>query len=149
MRLRLTATTVVAALAVSAMSISPAFSAGVTKRSFAVKATGAGVTGAMGIMTKAAATGTITVSSSGKVCYSINTTGLTGITEAHIHVGALGKDGADVVALPIAGFDSMAMTPPCTTTTPAIAKAILAKPAGYYVNVHTKKFPGGAVRGQL
>jgi len=149
MRSRLTAATVLAVLAVSAMSISPAFSAGVTKKTFAVKATGASVTGAMGITTKAAATGTITVYSSGKVCYSLNTTGLTGITEAHIHVGAVGVDGANVVTLPIAGFDSMAMTAPCTTTTPAVAKAILAKPAGYYLNVHTKAFANGAVRGQL
>ena len=37
----------------------------------------------------------------------------------------------------------------CVTTTPAIAAAIIANPLGYYVNVHTTDFPGGAIRGQL
>ncbi len=32
---------------------------------------------------------------------------------------------------------------------PALIGEIIANPAGYYVNVHTTPFPGGAVRGQL
>jgi hypothetical protein len=149
MRLRLPFTTAFAALAVSAVSLSPAFSAGVTKHSYAVNATGARVTGGKGIMTAASATGTITVSSNGQVCYSIKTSGLTGIVEAHIHVGALGTDGADVVTIPIRGLNSKAKMAPCVNTKERVANAILANPAGYYLNVHTSAFPDGAVRGQL
>ena len=36
-----------------------------------------------------------------------------------------------------------------TVTDPKIAADILANPAGFYVNLHTADFPGGAVRGQL
>ena len=32
---------------------------------------------------------------------------------------------------------------------PALLAAIVANPAGYYVNVHNAEYPGGAVRGQL
>jgi hypothetical protein len=37
----------------------------------------------------------------------------------------------------------------CTTVALALAAEIKANPAGFYVNVHTGDFPGGAVRGQL
>ena len=37
----------------------------------------------------------------------------------------------------------------CKNVAPAIANAIKAKPAAYYVNVHNGAFPGGAIRGQL
>ena len=63
--------------------------------------------------------------------------------------GALGTDGADVVTIPIRGFTSKAMSAPCLNTKASVAKAILANPAGYYLNVHTQTFLDGAVRGQL
>ena len=37
----------------------------------------------------------------------------------------------------------------CVPGDPAILAAILANPAGYYVNVHNSRFPGGALRPQL
>ncbi|HEY1514093.1 MAG TPA: CHRD domain-containing protein [Gaiellaceae bacterium] len=37
----------------------------------------------------------------------------------------------------------------CTTTSAALAAAIVRRPAAYYVNVHNAKYPGGALRGQL
>jgi hypothetical protein len=36
-----------------------------------------------------------------------------------------------------------------TVSDPAIADALRANPTGFYLNLHTKEFPGGAVRGQL
>jgi len=89
-------------------------------------------------------TAAVTITGS-KVCWSFS--GLTGIdkpTAAHIHKAAAGKSGPVVVP-----FGGAFKPSGCTTTTPSIAKAILAGPTGYYVNVHTAKFPGGAVRAQL
>ena len=37
----------------------------------------------------------------------------------------------------------------CVTAKKSVIAAIIAKPHDYYVNVHTKKYGAGAVRGQL
>ena len=37
----------------------------------------------------------------------------------------------------------------CVVVPRTLVAAILASPAGYYVNVHTTDFPNGAIRGQL
>ena len=63
---------------------------------------------------------------------------------AHIHKGGAGKAGPVVVP-----FGARFKREGCMTTTAAVAKTIAAKPAAYYVNVHTAKFPAGAIRGQL
>jgi CHRD domain len=66
---------------------------------------------------------------------------------AHIHRGAAGANGPIVV-----GFrapDATGSSSGCVSADRAVMDAILAGPTGYYVNVHTTDFPGGAVRGQL
>ena len=37
----------------------------------------------------------------------------------------------------------------CAAVARSLVAAIVASPAGYYVNVHTAEFPAGAIRGQL
>ncbi len=72
-------------------------------------------------------------------------------TMGHIHTGAAGVNGP--VSVPF-------FTTPMPDTTVAaggvvqvtdaiLASAIVADPAGFYVNLHTTEFPAGAVRGQL
>lgn len=64
---------------------------------------------------------------------------------SHIHKGKAGVEGP--VYIPLGGAFKAAgcTTAPSTSPTTPIMK----NPKGFYVNVHTKKYPGGAVRGQL
>jgi subtilisin-like proprotein convertase family protein len=78
-----------------------------------------------------------------KLDYSISTTGLAGVTAAHIHVGTAGTNGAvahslDHTVNPMVG--SVTLSPAHQT---ALANA------GLYVNVHTAANPGGEIRGQI
>ena len=63
------------------------------------------------------------------------------IVAQHIHEGAEGVNGPIVV--PFTSLDS------CAISTSTIVDGIVANPSGFYFNVHTTMFPGGALRGQL
>ena len=91
--------------------------------------------------------GTVNITIAGnKVCWKF--TKVSGIDKppvaAHIHKGKAGVSGPVVVPL---GGKYKATG--CVTSTGAIVKAIEKNPKGYYVNVHTTKYPNGAIRGQL
>lgn len=81
-----------------------------------------------------------------QVCYELKVEGFAG-TMAHIHKG--GADVAGPVAVPLTAPDSAGKSQGCATADAAVVKDIAANPGGYYVNVHSAAFPGGAVRGQL
>jgi hypothetical protein len=79
------------------------------------------------------------------VCWTFE--GIAGIdkpTVAHIHRGPLKKAGPVVVPLG-AAYKAKG----CTRAATKLIAAIESHPNGYYVNVHTKKYPAGAIRGQL
>ncbi len=63
---------------------------------------------------------------------------------AHIHKAPVGKAGPVVVP-----FGSAYKAKGCTTAPKTLVAAIEEHPNAYYVNVHTKKYPAGAIRGQL
>jgi hypothetical protein len=73
---------------------------------------------------------------------------IAGSPGAHIHLGAAGDAGPVVQALELTGRER-GLVATGTATNPALAEAILADPASYYVNVHTTTCAGGAIRGQL
>ena len=84
----------------------------------------------------------------GLVCYRLHAENVTLPTiAAHIHKGAAGVNGPVVVPFSAPGANGTSSG--CTATTAAIIDDILANRAGYYVNVHTKEHPGGAIRAQL
>jgi hypothetical protein len=85
----------------------------------------------------------------GKVCVAMVVKLIDKPAAAHIHRGVAGKNGPVVVPLtaPATGNPGAAST--CVAVPTKTANAILANPRGYYVNVHTAKFAGGAIRGQL
>jgi len=72
------------------------------------------------------------------------------INNFHIHEAAAGVAGNVVVNLIGLGGAFNAGTMTGTFPIDAdVATRMLANPGGFYVNVHTNQFPGGAVRGQL
>jgi hypothetical protein len=84
----------------------------------------------------------------GKVCYTIRVQGIKlPATEAHIHKGAAGVNGNVVVNL--TPPDQSGISGGCTAVKPTLSKQIQQNPANYYVNIHNKDFPEGAIRGQL
>ena len=92
----------------------------------------------------ASGSGSIRVHEDGTVSGSVTTTGIAG-TMAHIHQGAKGANGPVIVPLTKNGD---------TYTVPAGAKLNSAqmsafKSGGLYVNVHSDKYKGGEIRGQL
>ena len=97
--------------------------------------------------TNASGSATVTVEpGKGQVCYELTVSGLTDVTAAHIHEGAEGKEGPPVVVLD-APEDGSAKG--CREATKEVIAALLEHPTDYYVNVHDKAHPNGAIRGQL
>jgi hypothetical protein len=81
----------------------------------------------------------------GTVCWTF--AGIAGIgkaTAAHIHKGTPGKAGPIVVP-----FGAAYKAKGCTKAAKSLIAAIESHPNNYYVNVHTAKYPAGAIRGQL
>jgi CHRD domain/Protein of unknown function (DUF3455) len=82
--------------------------------------------------------------------YSITWRGIGTPTEAHIHAGIRGVDGPVVVPLfttprPADGFASGTVT----VTDSTLLAALRSDPGGFYTDLHTTGFPGGAARAQL
>lgn len=81
----------------------------------------------------------------------------TTITMMHIHRGAAGVNGPVVVnsGLPgqventLAGELRTSQSLERSAATTDLIKEILANPAGFYLNLHTQRAPGGEIRGQL
>jgi CHRD domain-containing protein len=80
-----------------------------------------------------------------KVCWQFQDLhGFTGATASHIHKAPVGTAGPIVVP-----FGGAFKKTGCTTAPAGVTRGIVANPRAYYVNIHTTKFPGGALRGQL
>jgi hypothetical protein len=82
----------------------------------------------------------------GQLCYELTAAGSDTPTMAHVHKGAVGVAGPVVVPL---DPPSNGSSKGCATASADALAAILATPSDYYVNVHTAKYPKGAMRGQL
>ena len=81
------------------------------------------------------------------LCYDLMVSGISTPTAAHIHEGAAGVAGPIRVTLspPTGGTASGCLS----GLDSVLLGALVANPAGFYVNVHTTDFPAGALRGQL
>jgi hypothetical protein len=96
------------------------------------------------------ATGLIRVQGN-RITFAFSWEGISAPTLGHIHQGVAGVNGdvkVPLFATPMPeGVTAAAGV--LTVSDPAIADALRANPSGFYLNLHTKEFPGGAVRGQL
>jgi hypothetical protein len=85
-------------------------------------------------------------SKKGQVCFTLAWSKIKAPTASHIHRGAKGKAGPVVVPFFV--------SPPakhsgCVSASKTLIAAIIKSPSAYYVNIHTKDFPAGAIRAQL
>jgi hypothetical protein len=95
-------------------------------------------------------TGRASVSLRGKklqVCWNVHSLrGFSKPTAAHIHIGAANTAGNVVVPLSTgAKFKRRG----CVPASAAVISAIGSNPKGFYLNVHSARYPNGAVRAQL
>ena len=85
-----------------------------------------------------------------EVCYELTFKGIAPATAAHIHQGRKGVAGPIVVTLferpnnPVERHISR-----CVDISRSLSEALREHPGRYYVNVHNKPYPDGAIRGQL
>lgn len=85
-------------------------------------------------------------SGSGDVCYTLSVRGLRDTGVAHIHRGAPGRDGREVIELQVTGANDDL----CIAKQPRDINGILSDPAGHYVDVHLRSNSRTvAIRGQL
>ena len=97
--------------------------------------------------TGSAATGTMVAflhEPENRLVYLVNSTGLVGVTAAHVHQGATGVSGP--VIFPLNG-GAGTYGGVSGRLTAAQVTALLAN--GMYANIHTSAFPGGEIRAQL
>jgi hypothetical protein len=83
------------------------------------------------------------------VCYRLHAANVTLPTvAAHIHRGDASVNGPVVVPFTAPGADGNSSG--CVANVDGtLIDQIIATPSGFYVNVHTKEHPGGAIRAQL
>jgi hypothetical protein len=83
--------------------------------------------------------------SKGKLCFNLSWTGISKPVASHIHKGKKGVAGP--VVIPI--FAGTPKHKGCVPASKSLIGKINKNPGGYYVNIHTAQFPGGAIRAQL
>ncbi|SCX90391.1 CHRD domain-containing protein [Nitrosospira sp. Nl5] len=97
------------------------------------------------VQTSATGTGTIKVEDDKSIKGTITTSGIKG-TGAHIHEGAVGKNGPDIITLKKAS-DNEWSVPAGAALTDAQYDAY--KAGNLYVNIHSDEHKSGEIRGQL
>ena len=108
---------------------------------------------------EASCTGTATVTFTGtSTKFDVSITGCpatTVINIGHIHEGAAGVNGGVKIDSTLKAGDltltngAVTFTRTNSNSDPAVIAAVMANPAGFYVNFHSAAHGGGVIRGQL
>jgi len=81
------------------------------------------------------------------VCYELQVKNIGPISMAHIHQAPPEDSGPPLAELTPPGPDGKSAG--CVEAGPMMLEGLTSNPAAYYVNLHTKEHPAGALRGQL
>ena len=82
------------------------------------------------------------------IVFTIAAPGLGKVTAVHIHHGPAGTAGPMLWEIH-PGYEGDSLRGTASDIPPGIVALIATEPGEYYVKLHTVKFPGGAIRGQL
>lgn len=97
-----------------------------------------------------AGTARISRRGAGQVCFNLTVINVDKPTGAHIHRGGAREAGPIVVSLePRFAGGAQSDASGCVQADESTLNEIFEQATGFYVNVHTEKFPEGAVRGNL
>lgn len=80
---------------------------------------------------------------SGRLCYRLETRRVKHQTSARIHTGVPSELASEMITLTFSEKGA------CTKVEPALLRDIAARPSAYYVEVLSKSYPQGALRGRL
>ena len=96
-------------------------------------------------------TGTVAIQlrSNTEVCASIIVSKINTPVAAHIHQGFAAANGPIVVTLATPNAGNPGGSFVCAEIPSSLGQEIRKNPSGFYVNIHTQDFGGGAIRGQL
>jgi hypothetical protein len=86
------------------------------------------------------------VTKTSMLCYSLKWSGIDTPFAAHVHKAPKGTEGPVVIPL---STSAPVKHSGCVKVKTSLLTAIAKKPSAYYVNIHTKKYQAGALRGQL
>ncbi|MPV88681.1 CHRD domain-containing protein [Georgenia ruanii] len=81
-----------------------------------------------------------------QVCYRLDASRIDAATQAHVHRGRAGENGALVVTLKA---PQRGRATGCVGVSRETARDLLRQPNLFYVDVHTRQYRAGALRGQL
>lgn len=84
-----------------------------------------------------------------QLCYGIQVKNIDNPVASHIHKAGRNAAGPVVQELDAPATGDPGASSACVRVSRSLARDLRRHPGRYYVNVHTAKFPNGAVRGQL
>jgi hypothetical protein len=84
-----------------------------------------------------------------RLCYGLSVRDIQNPLAAHVHRGRRNENGPIVVTLNHPQTGNPGASSGCATISRDLVRRIRRNPTRFYVNVHTPRFPDGAIRGQL
>ena len=83
-----------------------------------------------------------------ELCLTLTLSAVAPPTSVHLHQAPQGQTGPMVLAVP-SPAEAAPPGPVCVAIASNVSKGLREDPTGYYLEVHTREFPDGALRGQL